>query len=222
MTVHFEKQLDQLRRQLVTLGAMVEEHVRLAIRAAEEQDRALAQEAIDRDDEVDALQMEISEESLHLVALFQPVASDLRFVISVQTVINELERIGDHAHDIGQGVLRLIDSGAHFDLPPLLQTSKEASIEMLRQSLDALLDRDAAKARDVILADDTVDQSHRGMYDWFKNGVRQRPDDLDWMMEMLTISRHVERIADHATNIAETVVYLVEGELVRRGGDRAP
>ncbi|EAQ78217.1 phosphate signaling complex protein PhoU [Blastopirellula marina] len=222
MSVHFEKQIDQLRRQLLTLGSMVEDHVMLAIRAAEEQNRDLAQEAVDRDDDVDAMQMEIAEESLHLVALFQPVASDLRFVITVQTVINELERIGDQAHDIGQGVLRLLDSGAHFDLPPLLQRSKEASVEMLRQSLDALLDRDASKARAIIAADDKVDELHRSMYDWFKNGARQRPDDLDWMMEMLTISRHVERIADHATNIAETVVYLVEGEMVRRGGDRAP
>ncbi|TWT39045.1 phosphate signaling complex protein PhoU [Blastopirellula retiformator] len=217
MSVHFEKQLDKLRRQLVTLGAMVEEHVTLAIRAAEIQDREIAQEAIDRDEDVDAMQLAISEESLHTVALFQPVASDLRFIITVQTVINELERIGDHAHDIGQGVIRLLDSGAHFDLPPLLQQSKDASIEMLRQSLDALLDRDASKARGVIASDDKVDELHRGMYDWFKNGARRRPDDLDWMMEMLTISRHVERIADHATNMAESVVYLVEGELVRRG-----
>lgn len=222
MTKHWERQLDGLRRVILTMGSMVESQVEAALLAASEMDRETAQKVLDSDDQIDALDIEVEEESLHAIALFQPVASDLRSVVATMSVAHELERIGDLAGNIAACVMRILEQDRPAQMPDLLQSARKHASEMLREGLDAFIERDAQRSRQLIETDAIVDELHHSIFDWLKQGVAQRPEDFGWMIEMTSISRHVERIADHVTNIAEIVIYLVEGDIVRHRSHTMP
>ncbi|PQO45530.1 phosphate signaling complex protein PhoU [Blastopirellula marina] len=218
MTQHWIRQIEEVRSQLLSMGTNAEAQVGEATRALHDLDRSRALAVIAADDALDAMDIAIEEECLHSIALFQPVASDLRLIVAAMSVGHELERIGDLAVNIAGGVVRLRDSGklpGQIILPECLQQANHMAMEMLRKSLDAFIERDTSECRKLICQDRELDRLHRAIFEWLKEGLQKTPADLDWMIEVTSISKHIERIADHVTNIAEIVIYWVEGEIVR-------
>jgi len=211
---HFSRELEKIKKQILSLGAMVEEQVRMATQAVETHDAELAQKIIESDYDVDEMEVEIEEECLKVLALHQPVAVDLRFLIAVIKINNDLERIGDQAVNIAERV----DVIAKRDLSDLFfdySSMGEKVQKMLKMSLDALVNMDYDLAFSVVIRDDEVDQIKSEAYDRIKQAMRKHPDKIGYLINLLLISRHLERLADHATNIAEEVIYLIEGEIVR-------
>jgi len=214
MTKHFRKELENIKKRILTLGALVEDRVRLAAQAVDQINAEIAQRIIKADYEVDEMEVEIEEECLKVLALHQPVAVDLRFIISVIKINNELERIGDQAVNIAQRVQVI----AKRPKPPFwfdYSEMGEKAQKMLRMSLDALVNLDVDLAYRVITMDDEVDQIKNEAYDKIKQAIQDLPERVGYYINLLLISRHLERLADHATNIAEEVIYLVEGEIFR-------
>lgn len=218
MTRHFQVELDKLKKRVLSLGARVEEQVRLAIKALENRDGALAKEIIRSDHEVDVSEVEVEEECLKILALHQPVAVDLRFITAVIKINNDLERIGDEAVNIAQRV-ETIARRTPVSVPIDYGLMAEKAESMLKRSLDALVNLDVDLAYGVCLADDEVDRINRVAYDRIKEVIKRKPDRVAYLINLLLVARHLERIADHATNIAEEVIYMVEGVIPRHRKD---
>ena len=193
---------------------MVEKSVQKAIKVLAGHDSELAQQVIANDDSINRLEVDLEEECLKVLALYQPVASDLRMIVAVLKINNDLERIVDQAVNICERALAVIDS-PHLVCPLELDLMAKKVIDMLEKSLDALVNTDPDLARRVLVLDDEVDTIHSQNYKAFKDYVRQNPETVDSVLSYLTVSRHLERVADLATNIAEDVIYLNEGEIVR-------
>jgi phosphate transport system protein len=211
MTAHLENALDRLRSHLVELAVMAEDQVRSAVAAHENKDKQLAKKVIDSDVLVDKKEVEIEEQVL---ALYQPVADDLRLVVSILKINNELERAGDYAVTIAERTLYLADQ----ELPAVpieFQQMSERSIDMLHRSIEAMINRNPSIAREVCRADIEVDRIHHDNYMAVDEMVQKYPVYARFIMQYISISRCLERIADQATNIAEDVIYLVEGRIVR-------
>lgn len=214
MTLHFQREIDKLKLDLLSLSEVVEETVHQAVKALKERDGALAQSIIDTDPEIDQREVDIEEECQKVLALHQPVAHDLRFLIAVLKINAELERIGDAAVNISERVLFLVQqepTDVSFDYVDMATKAQT----MLRNSLDALVNLNADRAYTVIEADDEVDALNREAYSQIEECIRNNPQLTSSYTHLLGISRHIERIADHATNIAEDVIYLIEGVIVR-------
>ncbi len=211
---HFSRELEKIKKQLLSLGAMVEEQVRRATQAVETHDAELAQQIIQSDYDIDEMEVEIEEDCLKVLALHQPVAVDLRFLIAVIKINNELERIGDQAVNIAERV-DIIGKGEQLDFFFDYSAMGEKVQDMLKSSLDALVNMDYDLAYSVVVRDDEVDQIKSDAYDLIKNAMGDHPDKLGELINLLLISRHLERLADHTTNIAEEVIYLIEGEIIR-------
>jgi phosphate transport system protein len=217
MSVFLQREIDGLKKMISSLGAHVEESVGRAVRAVHERDGELAQAVIDSDPEIDLMEVDIEEECLKTLALHQPVAHDLRFIIAVLKVNSDLERIGDLAAGIAkQG--RYLAGSDTCDVPYDLVGMAVKVGRMLRDSLDALMEKDAAIAHRVCAADDEVDTMDRLMYQEVRAAIRETPEKTEGLIRLQRVSQNLERIADHATNIAEDVIYLVEGEIVRHKG----
>lgn len=211
---HFSRELEKIKKQILTLGAKVEDQVRMATQAIDTHDTELAKKIIQSDYTIDELEVEIEEDCLKILALHQPVAVDLRFLIAVIKINNELERIGDQAVNIAERV-DAISSDVQLDLFFDYSSMGEKAREMLKMSLDALVNMDYDLAFNVVMKDDEVDKIKHDAYDRIKLAMSNHPDKLGELINLLLISRHLERLADHATNIAEEVIYLIEGEIVR-------
>jgi phosphate transport system protein len=212
----FIRELDNIKKMTLSLGAMVEERVRLAVEAVENKDAEAAQRVIKTDYEIDEMEVEVEETCLKVLALHQPVAVDLRFLIAVIKINNDLERIGDQAVNIAQRVAVLAkrhDVNFNFDYARMAEKAQA----MLRMSLDALVNLDEDLALKVVTMDDEVDTIQRDAYDRIKSAMKENSDKIGYMINLLLVSRHLERLADHATNIAEEVIYLIEGEIIRHG-----
>jgi phosphate transport system protein len=214
MAHHLQREIDRLKKNILTLGAMVEESVELAVKSIEERDTRLAQRVLDTDNDIDQTEVDLEEDCLKVLALHQPVAIDLRFIIAVLKINSDLERIGDLACNIAERTL-VISQYPQAVVPYDLQGLVDKTKWMLRSSLDSLVNLDASLARSVRASDNQVDDINRQMYDLVKTAIRQRPNDLDILIPYLTVSRNLERIADHATNIAEDVIYMIEGVIAR-------
>ena len=214
MTSLLHKELEQLEKQLLTLTAVVEESVQQAIKALSGHNRELAQKVIDNDDHINRLEVDLEEECLKVLALHQPVANDLRMIVAVLKINNDLERIADQAANICERALAISESPKMI-CPLELDKMGEKVIDMLEKALDSLVNADLEMARNVLELDDEVDAIHSGNYKSFKDYVRHHPDSVDIVLSYLTVSRHLERVADLATNIAEDVIYLNEGSIVR-------
>ena len=211
---HFSRELEKIKKQILSLGAKVEEQVRMATQAVETHDAELAKQIIKSDFQIDEMEVEIEEECLKILALHQPVAVDLRFLIAVIKINNDLERIGDQAVNIAERV----DVIAKRDLSEFFfdYTSMGEKVQqMLKMSLDALVNMDYDTAYNVVMLDDEVDQIKGDAYDRIKQAMSKHPDKIGYLINFLLISRHLERLADHTTNIAEEVIYLIEGEIIR-------
>jgi phosphate transport system protein len=214
MTKHFRKELENIKKRILTLGSMVEDLVHDSVQAVDRVDADLADRIIKRDREINETEVDIEEECLKVLALHQPVAVDLRFIIAVIKINNELERIGDQAVNIAQRVQII----AKRPKPPFwfdYSEMGEKAQKMLRMSLDALVNLDVDLAYRVITMDDEVDQIKSDAYDKIKQAIQDLPERVGYYINLLLISRHLERLADHATNISEEVIYLVEGEIFR-------
>jgi phosphate transport system protein len=214
MPIHLQKAIENLKKNILSLSAIVEENVGDAVASLSKSDYDLTQAVIEKDNEIDRLEVELEEECLKILALHQPVAIDLRFIIAVLKINNDLERIGDEAVNIAERAAYLasqeeLEIGFSFDV------MAEKVQNMLKKSLDALVHLNSDTARLVCALDDEVDKMNHDYYEQIKDIIRQQPDKLDYLIHMLGISRHLERIADHATNIAEDVIYMTEGIIAR-------
>jgi len=214
VTLHFAREVDRLRSLLLSLSAAVEDNLRKSVESVMQRDQALATQVIDRDHEIDMLEVDVEEECLKILALHQPVANDLRFIIAALKINNDLERIGDLAVNIAERTIFLSTLSmpeTSFNFPGMAQKAQA----MVQNSLDALLNQDLDLAESVRAADDEVDEINRAMYEQIKEDIRREPDRINALIHLLSISRHLERVADHATNIAEDVIYMINGEIVR-------
>lgn len=214
MNILLRKELETLRKKLLALGAMVEDRFINVLKAFEHGDTAICDQIITHDHEVDHMEVEIEEECLKVLALHQPVAGDLRFLIVVIKINNDLERIADEAVNIAQRIVRI--QGFNYD--NYIHDYKimgEMAGGMLKMSLDAFVNQDIRMAEDVRAMDGKVDAMKNSFYDRLKADIMAMPDKTGKLINMLLISRHLERIADHATNICEEVIYMKKGEIVR-------
>lgn len=216
MPVHLQREVELLKKKALSLCATVENNVRLAVRSVSERNDRIAADVIASDLEIDHSEIDVEEECLKILALHQPVAIDLRFIVAVLKMNNDLERIGDLAVNIGQRA-QFLNARPAIAVPFDLNGLADKAQNMFRKSLDALVNMDAALARSVCGMDDEVDAINRQMYDQVKDMIREHPEHLDSLIALLSISRYLERIADHATNIAEDVLYMIEGRIVRHG-----
>lgn len=220
MSKHLQRDLDEVKRELLAMGGLVEEQTDKAIAALVRREPGLAAEVVARDDEVDAREVALEEECLKLLALHQPVATDLRFIVTAMKVNNDLERMGDLAVNIAERATFLA-SQPPLALPIDLAAMTEQVRAMLRDSLDALVNLDVGQARRVLGEDDEVDRRHKEMYHVCQDLMKSDPANVERAVATLSASRNLERIADLATNVAEDLVFLVEGEVIRHRYDVA-
>lgn len=214
MAKHLRRDLDALKKEILTMGAMVEEAANKAISALMDRRPELADEVIEGDDAIDDKEVHIEVECMKILALHQPVASDLRFTVTVLKVNNDLERMGDLAVNIAERVRGLAGSrpaGVPVDFREMIETVRR----MVRWSLDALVNLDTALARKVCQEDDHVDRIHGQMFGILQEIMKRDTETIEWAIHTLSVSRNLERIADLSTNIAEDVVFLAEAEVVR-------
>ena len=208
------QELEQLEKKLLTLSAVVEESVIQAIKALDDCDYELAQKIIENDNKVNRMEVELEEECLKVLALHQPVANDLRMIVAILKINNDLERIADQSVNISERAVAICDA-SKIENTLNIKEMAEKVIAMLEKSLDSLVNVDLKLARQVLELDEEVDTIHSHNYQAFKSHIRREPEVVDILLNYLTISRHLERIADLATNIAEDVIYLNEGEIIR-------
>lgn len=214
MTIHLRRDMDTLHKSVLSMCAQVEDLVNKSVdqlgKPVVEQIPGL----IDADDEIDRWDVKIEEECLKILALHQPVAVDLRRIASILKITTELERVADLAVNIAERA-RGLAAGPEVDIPEKLRVMAKTSLAMLHDAIEAFVYENCALARKVCAQDDYVDALNREIIQELVTGMRQRPELIEANMHLFSASRHVERVADHATNIAEDVVYLVEGEIIR-------
>ena len=219
MSKHIRKEITTLKKELLALGAAVEEILYKAMKSLEERDRALAEQVMEEDSAIDEMEVEIEEDCLKVLALHQPVAIDLRLIIAILKINNDLERVGDLAVNIAERAAFLA-TREKIDIPLDFMKMAEISRDMLKKSLDSLVSEDAALAHKVCGMDDAVDAINREMYITIQEAIRSDPSRMESLIHLLSVSRHLERVADLATNIAEDVIYMIEGEIVRHNVEK--
>ncbi len=214
MSKHLQVEIENLKDRILFLGSVAENSLVNAVKAVIEGDTKLAAEVVDGDEEMDRMEVEMEETCLKVVALHQPVAADLRFIVAILKINNDLERIGDLALHVAQKAGTLAGCTPAV-IPPEFHEMIQKCRAMFKGSLDALVNLNAPLARSISLADDEVDRLNRKIHTDLKAEMKVHPEEQDRLMSILSCCRNIERIADHATNIAEDVIYLVEGEIVR-------
>lgn len=214
MQRHFHEELELVKEKTLKQGSLVETMVEQAVSSLVDRDSRLAEEVIASDQKVDALDVEIEEDCLRLLALHQPAAKDLRFITTAMKITTDLERMADQAVNICQRAIELNDEPQlkpYIDIPIMSQLSQK----MMREALDAFVRRDADLARQVIPEDNKVDGLKNQIFRELLTFMMEDPRTIPRAIRLILVSRHLERIADHATNIAEMVVFLVEGKNIR-------
>ena len=218
MSVNLQSRVIYLRRNLLALGALVEQRVSSVIEIIRDGDVELARQVRAGDAEIDQMQLELEAECMRLLALGSPVASDLRLILTAMRVSNELERIADMCKGISKRVIRLVESG-NYRYPPALVQMAEAALSMLRDVLVAFSNEDIKLCLEVRRADTYVDDLNREVVAWARAWIEQDVEKSGAAIELLAIGQRVERLADIVTAIAEDTVFLVEGRLVRHGAE---
>ncbi|MDK2858023.1 MAG: phosphate transport system protein [Verrucomicrobiota bacterium] len=216
MTQVFMHEIERLKKQILALSAQVEENVILAVKALRERDETLARQVEESDAQIDAAEVDVEEEALKILALYQPVAMDLRFLASVLKINNDLERIGDLAANIAKRARKMC-SFPVLPVPEELHQMACHARDMVRDSLNAFVNLDDDLAASVCKQDETVDQLCKQIFSFVEEQGKANPDNIKYYLHMMTASRNLERIGDHTTNIAEDVMYLVRGVIVRHG-----
>jgi len=214
MERHFQHELESIKTTLIKMGSVVEENFDFAIQSVLEHNNSLAQHVIDTDSRVNSLEIEIDNSIIDLLALQQPVASDLRFIIAAQKINNDLERIGDHAVNIAESALTLLKYGK---LESLLEIPKMSTVTklMLRHALDSFILLDPNMARSVLETDDQIDELNRTMINEVIELLKSEKRSVEIGLELIRISRNLERVADMTTNIAEEVIFHTQARVVK-------
>ena len=214
MSRHLQKDIESLKEKIIEMGEFVEDRVYQATMSIINRDKGQAQSVINGDSEIDTIEVSIEEDSMKLLALYQPVAVDLRFIIAVMKINNDLERVGDLAVNIAERSAYLATQDP-IEFPFDLRAMAEKAESMLSRSIDALINLDVKEACRIRSEDDQVDAYNREMYARIKEDLLSQPGNINALLHAVSIGRHLERIADHATNIAEEVIYLVDARIVR-------
>ncbi len=215
MSVDLHKELVNLRRNILNMGASVEERVTEALDALFNHDLAEAQTVRVGDDEIDAMDLDIERECLRLLSLTQPVATDLRFILAVMRINTDLERIADMAKSIAKRVIAMEQLPGTFEPPATLREMAKLSRRMLDQSLAALANNDGSLCTNIRKSDDQVDDLLKEMFAWAQETIQDDVEVTAMAINMLSVARKLERIADMATNIAEDVIFIIDGAVVR-------
>lgn len=214
MSIHLHRDLENLQRRVLSLASAVEQTVEKAIRALFDRDATLAKTLMESDTHIDLEENEIEEDCLKILALHQPVAVDLRRVASILKINTDLERMADLAVNIAERAVSLAE-GPDVPVPATFRVMTDVTNTMVRDSLDAFVNLDGGLAKRVCRMDDEVDRCNREIIDFVSQFMKKSPQNVDGGLQLFSAARHLERIADHATNIAEDVVYLVEGKIIR-------
>lgn len=216
---HFHEQLDELKKRLLDMATRAEELIEQAVDSLSQRSTVKAEAVVRGDHELDALEVEIEQRGIALLALQQPMARDLRFIISAIKISSDLERVGDHAVNIAQATLRLHDVGT----PPVPATQIEDMARraraMLRDALDAFIRADGALGREVCRRDDEVDALEESIFRVLLTRMMESPATISFALQLILVSRNLERVADLATNIGEDAVYLAEGKQIKHHFD---
>jgi len=213
--LHLQRDLEKLKREILERGGMVEESINDAILALHNRRIDLAEKVYARESRIDAKEVYIEEECLKILALHQPVAADLRFIVVTLKVNNDLERMGDFAQNIAKRAIFLASHDPIPSLPDFVNVLPEVVRTMVRNTLDSLVKLDIEMAREVIGMDHTIDDINRRMYGELQRLMERDPSTIERAIQLLSTSRYLERIADLATNIAEDVIFMVQGNIVR-------
>jgi phosphate transport system protein len=214
--VRLRRKIEKLNSQLLTLGAQVEESVHLAVKAIDRRDAQMAAKVIDGDMEIDRKEVDLEEECLEILALHQPVAIDLRHIIAVLKINKDLERAGDLAVNIAETAID-ISGRLQLTVPKDYFVMAQQTQSMLKRSLDAFVNMSVESAYEVLAEDDEVDHKKHTLHKQFEGRLLEEPGLIQPLIHLFLVSRHLERIADLATNIAEEVIYMVTGEIIRHG-----
>ena len=217
MSIHLKHDLENLHRDLLAMCGEVEEMVHQAVDCLGRPSLDEAQRLAEKDNEIDQWDVRIEESCLKILALHQPVAIDLRRITTVLKISGELERVADLAVHIAERACGLIGL-PELLIPEQLREMAQMAVDMLHRSLDAYVELNSQKARDVCLQDDLVDELNQSIIQQIRVLLQKSPEYVEGALHLFSASRHIERVADHATNIAEDVVYLVEGEIIRHRG----
>jgi len=211
---HLFREIENLKKGILTLGAMAEGAAREATSAIANRDERLARTVIQNDIKLDEMEVQVEENCLKVLALYQPVAIDLRFIVAVLKINNDLERVGDLAVNLAERAVFLATQppvSISFDYQAMARKAQD----MLKKSLDSLVNLSADQAREVLAGDDEIDAMNREMFLIVEDAIHTHPEQTESLIHMLSASRHLERIADHATNIAEDVIYMIDGVIIR-------
>ncbi len=214
MQRHFEEELTRLKEKILKMGALVEAQIASSIKALVERDTALARQTIQNDHQVNAMDVEIDEECIRLLALYQPAARDLRFITTAMKITTDLERMSDLSEDICERAVELAEEPLlkpYIDIPRMAQAAQK----MVRETLDAFVNKDAALARKVCSEDQFIDDLTHQIFRELLSYMVEDQTTITRAIRISFVSKYIERIGDHATNIAEMVVYLVEGKIIR-------
>jgi phosphate transport system protein len=214
MPKHLQRQIEQLKQKILFVGSMVEAAIANAIAALVTRDEAIARKVLEEDAEIDRMEVDVEEDCLKILALYQPVAVDLRFVVAVLKINNDLERMGDLAKNIAKRVLYLsrVD---RVDVPVDFRAMAVRAQDMVKRSLDALVSADSSLAHRVRQDDDELDDMRRVIHEKIRGSIRAKPEQTETLMKLYSVAKHLERLGDMATNVAEDVIYMVEGDIVR-------
>lgn len=219
---HFHDELSKLKERLLYMSRRAEDTIDLAVDALMTRDKSKAHTVIESDAELNALEIEIEQRGIELLALQQPMATDLRFIIGAIKISNDLERVGDHAVNIAESCLALLDQPELAGICPEIPEMARRARKMLGDALDAFIRSDGALGRAVCSADDEVDALHDSVFRIMLTHMMEDPRTITLSLELLLVSRNLERVADLATNIGEDAVYLAEAKLIKHHSEDRP
>jgi phosphate transport system protein len=220
MAENLPRMLHELKQQLLYLSSTVEESIAKVVTALMTRDARLAREVVTADTEIDSLEVRVESECEKILALYQPVAGDLRFIVATLKINNDLERMGDLAKKIGKNVIYLCGVPPTAAVVDFREIADKARM-MVKHSMDAFVNGDPELARQVLAEDDAVDALKDGLYETLRNTIRSHPGELDPLLKLYGVARNLERLGDMATHVAEEVIYMVEGGIVRHMGGPA-
>jgi phosphate transport system protein len=218
MAKHLQRQIELLKQKILFEGSMVEGAIANAVAALVHRDDATARKVLDEDAEIDRMEVDVEEDCLKILGLYQPMAGDLRFVVAVLKINNDLERMADLAKNIAKRVLFLARSD-RVDVAIDFRAMAARAQSMVKHSLDALVGGDSALAHRVRQDDDELDRMRRTIHEQIRAAIRAIPEQTETLMKLYSVAKHLERLGDMACNVAEDVIYMVEGDIVRHRGE---
>ncbi len=216
MSIHLHKEIKKTEKRILALSALAEEAVRNAVSSFTDKDEMLAKKVVANDEQIDAQEIDVEEECLKILALHQPVAIDLRFIVAVLKINSDLERVGDHAVSIAKRALLITQlTDANSPAPFSFDKMIDLATSLLKRSIDALINHDSDLAYSILEQDKVVTDTKRALYKSYIEITKENPSQLEVNSAYMFVSRSLERIAEHAMNIAEDVIYMIKGEIVR-------